>query len=323
MLDIETQASLMLTSRASKAKQEAERREQEYPLYRQLQNAIAEQACREVMAIIKRTDDANEAVAQAKAHVKELTEKFEKLLKVNALPPDYFEPPYHCKKCNDTGRIDGRRCGCLEHLITELTCIEMNASTPLRLSTFSSFDVTYYSDERPDPHRISPREVMDRTLTACIEYARNFEPHSKWLIFQGGTGLGKTHLALAIAGEVMRQGHNVIYDTMQNIFTTLEDVKFGRNSRRSLEDYKRCDLLIIDDLGSEFHKKNHAALLFEIIDSRVMGRKPIIFTTNLTMQGITELYDERTASRIAGECRRLEFEGSDVRIEKRKRRING
>lgn len=322
MLSAETEAGLILTNRAAKARAKAEQRQRQYPIYTQLQNAVAEQACREVMAIIKQNGEADELVNQAKKRVQELSREFEKLLKDYGLPPDYFEPSYECGKCKDTGYVDGRRCECMEHLIMQITCERMNASTPLKLSSFESFDITYYSDERSDETHGSPRNVMNRTLAQCMRYAKNFEKDFPCLIFQGGTGLGKTHLALAIAGEVMRKGYSVIYDTSPNIFAALESIKFGRASAHTLVDFKQCDLLIIDDLGAEFRAKNLVPLLYDIIDSRVMARKPIIFTTNLTMNGITDLYGERITSRIFGSCRRLDFKGKDVRIEKRRRNLN-
>lgn len=322
MLSVETEAGLILTNRAGKARLEAEKHQRQYPIYTQLQNAIAEQACREVMAIIKQNGEANELVDQAKKRVQELSREFEKLLKDYGLPPDYFEPHYECDKCKDTGYVDGHRCECMEHLMMQITCERMNASTPLTLSSFDAFDITYYSDERPDEHHASPRNVMNRTLAQCMRYANNFEKDFPSLIFQGGTGLGKTHLALAIAGEVMRKGYSVIYDTSPNIFAALENARFGRTPAHTLDEFRQCNLLIIDDLGAEFRAKNLVPLLYDIIDSRVMARKPMIITTNLTMQGITELYGERIASRIFGSCRRLGFEGKDVRIEKRRRNLN-
>ena len=165
---------------------------------------------------------------------------------------------------------------------------------------------------------ISPREKAERIKESCRKYAAAFTTASKNIMFMGGTGLGKTHLSLAIANTVINRGFSVVYGTAQNILSDLQNENFGRDD--NLRYYERavlnCDLLILDDLGTEFKSAYTVACLYNIINSRLSAKLPTIISTNYTLDELEEKYDQRITSRITGEYRQLILVGNDIRYIK-------
>lgn len=249
-----------------------------------------------------------------------LQKKLGELLASAGHGTDFLEPHYSCKSCGDVGYIDGRMCGCMKKLLRAEAYNSLNALTPLSLCTFESFSLHYYPDDSGDSGRKSPRSMMADVFYNCRKYAESFSLSSPSLIMQGGTGLGKTHISLAIANAVIQKGFGVVYCSVNNIITKLEREHFGRdddgNSDRLLLD---CDLLILDDLGTEFKSAFSSAEIYNIVNTRLMTHKPTIISTNLSMQELQERYTERFASRIMGDYVRVMFYGRDNRLQKRLR----
>lgn len=240
------------------------------------------------------------------------------LLRTARMTEQDLEPEYQCKRCRDTGYVDGRICSCLKDLLREEAYRRLNALTPLSLSTFEDFSLEFYPD-RPDAGSgRSPRAAMREILANCKKYAQTFSPaDSRNLILQGATGLGKTHLSLAIANEVIRRGFGVVYSSVSSLITRLENEHFGRaeaGDTAGLLEY--CDLLILDDLGTEFRTSFSAAAIYNIVNTRLLLRRPTIISTNLFMRELQENYSERFASRITGGYVRLMFLGHDNRMQK-------
>ena len=232
-----------------------------------------------------------------------------------------LEPVYACPNCRDTGYMDGRMCSCLKGLLRKESYRRLNELTPLALSTFSSFSLEYYSDE-PREDRPSDREIMRNTLRFCIAYARQFGPGSPNLILTGGTGLGKTHLSLAIANEAIQKGCGVVYSSVGSLITKLENEHFGRDSgTETTNSLRSCDLLILDDLGTEFRSSFSSAAIYSLVNSRLLLERPTIISTNLSTKEMTNFYSERFASRIIGSYHRIAFVGRDIRQQKRSRRF--
>ena len=231
-----------------------------------------------------------------------------------------FEPRYACPKCRDTGYVDGKMCSCMKGLLRAESYRRMNALTPLALSTFASFSLEYYSDE-PHGERPSDREIMRNTLRFCVEYARQFSPDSPNLILTGGTGLGKTHLSLAIANEAIQKGCGVIYSCVGSLVTKLENEHFGRETgTKAMDSLQNCDLLILDDLGTEFKTSFSSSVIYSLINSRLLLEKPTIISTNLSTKEMADYYSERFASRIIGSYQRIAFAGRDIRQQKRSKK---
>ena len=210
-------------------------------------------------------------------------------------------------------------CSCLKKRLRAEAYKSLNALTPLSLSTFETFSLDYYS-EQPEASGRSERGTMTRVLDVCMTYAQNFSLHSSNLILMGGTGLGKTHLSLAIANTPLAKGFGVVYSSVNNIVAKLEREHFGREEENDTSSLLLdCDLLILDDLGTEFRTAFSVAEIYNIVNTRQMAQRPTIISTNLTMKEIEERYTERFASRILGGYVRLSFCGRDVRLQKRMR----
>ena len=239
------------------------------------------------------------------------------ILKENGYPEDYLDAEYTCKKCRDTGFIGGVMCDCYKALLRDTALAELNELSPSARSTFESFNINYYPDTVDPATGINPRSRMKEILDFCRDYAADFATDSPSLLLYGATGLGKTHLSLAIASEAVKKGYGVIYGSAQNLMSRLEKEHFssGRNSEYegSEQALLECDLLIIDDLGAEFSTQFTVAELYNIINTRIMSRLPVIISTNLTPDGLEQKYTQRITSRIIGNYISLYFCGKDIR----------
>ena len=239
------------------------------------------------------------------------------ILKENGYPEDYLDAEYTCKKCRDTGFIGGVMCDCYKTLLRDTALAELNELSPSARSTFESFNINYYPDTVDPATGINPRSRMKEILDFCRDYAAEFATDSPSLLLYGATGLGKTHLSLAIASETVKKGYGVIYGSAQNLMSRLEKEHFssGRNSEYegSEQCLLECDLLIIDDLGAEFSTQFTVAELYNIINTRIMSRLPVIISTNLTPDGLEQKYTQRITSRIIGNYISLYFCGKDIR----------
>ncbi len=241
------------------------------------------------------------------------------LLEKNGYPRDYLMTPYTCKKCEDTGFINGYFCDCRKEILKEISKNELNNVSPCKRCRFDNFNLDYYPLSVDSNMGKSPRERMQTVFNYCRDYANDFNEESESLYFFGSTGLGKTHLSLAIANTVTEKGYNVIYDSAQNILSSLEREKFGGLSAGIREkEILDCDLLIIDDLGSEFSTQFTVAAIYNIINTRINTSKPVIISTNLSINELEAKYTERIASRIIGNYTSIFFLGNDIRQIKNK-----
>ena len=229
----------------------------------------------------------------------------------NGYPADYLDIHYHCPKCQDTGYYNSQYCDCLRNLCGKLFADELNKSAQLRLSSFDTFELSYYTGEA--------YETMQRILEFTKKYADEFTPESKSIYITGKTGLGKTHISLAIANKVLEKGYSVIYDSAVNILRNIEKEHFGsEHSTDYIDGVMGTDLLILDDLGTEFETKFSNSVIYNIINTRLNRGKTTIISTNLDFGGIKQRYDERIVSRIVAVYICLEFKGEDIRLLKRK-----
>lgn len=246
-----------------------------------------------------------------------LQELKKQILKKNGYDEDALEVKYTCSACKDTGFIKNRRCKCHNELLKDIERQHLEKIAPIDECTFESFNVNYYPEE-PMDNAVSPRLKAEKIKNSCHKYAVNFSRGSANLMFMGSTGLGKTHLSLAIANVVINKGYSVIYGTAQNILNDLQNENFGRsdNIRYYERAVQNCDLLIIDDLGTEFKSAYTVACLYNIINSRLCAKLPTIISTNFTFDELEEKYDQRITSRITGEYRPLILLGNDIRYIK-------
>ncbi len=230
-------------------------------------------------------------------------------LKKAGFPEDWLDVHYSCPKCEDKGFVNGIMCDCFKDLLKSLEYEKLCSKLPVGSCRFDNFKLDYY----PDGAGTSPRRRMESVLNYCKTYATDFSRRSPSLLLYGKTGLGKTHLSLAVAGKAVESGYGVIYTSAQNLFNKLEKEKFGRSDGNTEETILDCDLLIIDDLGAEFTTQFTVSALYNIINSRELEGKPTIISTNLTPEQLTSTYSERIASRILSNFVMLYFDGSDIR----------
>ncbi|MBO7519624.1 MAG: ATP-binding protein [Clostridia bacterium] len=222
---------------------------------------------------------------------------------------------YDCEKCRDTGIVGGKYCDCVKAAAVSLYIKELSLSAPICECRFENFDLSYYPNK--DGENGNPKKRMTEILKLCTEYVINFNPaNSQSLLFMGNTGLGKTHLSLSVAYELILRGFDVIYGSAYNLFAKMESEHFGEHSDTSYNEAVSCDLLIIDDLGGEFVSPYIQSLVYNIINTRLLARKPTIINTNLSMADINAIYTPRVASRLLGEYTAKRFLGNDIRQQK-------
>lgn len=247
-----------------------------------------------------------------------LQEEKKNLLKKNGYDENALAIKYTCPACDDTGFVGGRRCKCFINLLKDIEREKIEKIAPLKECTFETFNTLYYP-EISEKNEESPRKKVEKIKSSCIKYATNFSKNSKNLFFMGGTGLGKTHLSLAIANVAINKGYSVIYGTAQNILGDLQNENFGRldNLKYRENEILDVDLLILDDLGTEFKSAYTVSCLYNIINTRLSAKLPTIISTNYSIDEIEKIYDQRTTSRIIGGYSTLVLTGNDIRYIKK------
>ena len=294
-----------------------------YPEFQFIETELAKTGHETVRAFSFPKDKAEIELKRIREKNRQLREERKNLLKALNLPEDYLDVKYTCEKCQDTGVLedydDERRvsygtklCSCHNELLKKYASEKMSSMTPLELSSFEDFDLKYYPKSAENGK--SPYEIMQDVYTRCVKYAENFDTDSVSLYFCGRTGLGKTHLSLAIANEAIKKGYNVVYGSVINFLNKLEKEKFGRADSFETEDILiNADLLILDDLGAEFSTAVATSSLYNIINSRIARGVPTIISSNLSLEEIKSRYPESVASRIIGNYVVVKFTGDDIR----------
>jgi len=243
-----------------------------------------------------------------RAKNRELQEKRASLLVSNGFDRDYTEQKYECDKCHDEGYINEKMCSCLRNALITKQLEASGVGQLISGQSFENFSLEMY------PAQV--REEMACLFEDLKEYATDFSKESSNVLFFGGTGLGKTHLSTAIAKTVIEKGYYVIYETATNIFSDFESDRF--RDRYAGEEpvskkYMECDLLIIDDLGTEVVTNFTVSCLYNLINTRLNKKLPIILSTNLNSGEIRKLYNDRITSRLFGDFEIKVFKGTDNR----------
>ncbi len=272
----------------------------------------------------------SEAVFSKAANVHELIEKIrddnisnqaklKRMLARVGYPENYLSVDYHCKECFDTGICMGNRCKCMDELMTKYTIEKLNEQCAIKLHSFAEFRLDYYPETvQIKGKTVGCRDMMADVVKFCIEYAKGFSQDSTGLFLIGATGLGKTFISCCIARELINKGCSVAFDSVQNYLRAIEKEHFGKADGDTLEAILKADLLILDDLGSEFESAFNTSVVYNIINTRCNEGKPMIISTNIPPQRLSERYDDRIVSRLTGNLKPLRFLGEDIRQIKRR-----
>lgn len=256
------------------------------------------------------------------AKIKEISEKnlstqrsIEEMLEAVKGDRHYLDVKYYCSKCQDSGYVHGKRCSCMEELLKKISAQELNSNCLIELHDFMDFRLDYYEKNGIDG--ISPYEKMSQNLAYCKSYAENFSKQSPSMFFFGKTGLGKTFLSSCIAKALLEKGVNVVFGSLIDFLRRIENEHFGRQEGNTLDAIINADLVILDDLGSEFQTSFTESAVYDIINSRINLGKPTIISTNLSNGELSAKYNERIISRLTGCFMPMSFIGKDIRHLKR------
>ena len=258
----------------------------------------------ELNAAIKALEDESLALQKKKAE----------LLVERGYEMDYLDDIFSCKTCRDTGYFGGKMCSCLKAMYNAEVTRELGTLLKNSDECFEKFDLSLYGDAR---------ESMEIVYNTCREYANSFSERSMNLMFQGGTGLGKTFLSACIARVVAGNGHSVCYDTASSALEAFETKKFSRDAQTAenaavkVERMLDCELMILDDLGTEMPTPMSVSALYTLINTRLVNGRKTVISTNLTDAELSKRYNPQICSRLDGEFTKLPFFGSDIRLTKK------
>ncbi len=301
--------------------QQARRREIQHkiPAYEALNHRLAELSVEMVRA---KLEDGTGNLATFQAEVEEITRRKEQLLIEHGYPANYTDRIYTCSDCQDTGYIDDEKCHCFQSRIVEYLYEQSNLKEVLEHENFSHFCIDYYPDDFVEETTgLTPRDNSRKILHTAQFFAEHFtETHDNLLLY-GNTGVGKTFLSHCIAKEALDQSHTVVYLTSLGLFDILEKNKFDRSTHTeeksaTVSYILNCDLLIIDDLGTELNNSFTSSQLYQVLDTRLVHQKSTIISTNLSFDDLREQYSERIFSRITSGYTLLKVTGDDIRLKK-------
>lgn len=291
------------------------RREEIYrriPAYRELEASMGKFSVEQGRRLLDGDDD---ALADLHKYAAELALRKKTLLKEAGFPEDYLDPVYHCRDCRDTGYIDEgtfpkRKCHCLRQQEISLLYAQSNIQDVIAKENFSSLSYEYYEDQ--------DLERFQGAVKICEEFIRDFSRDYRNLFFYGSVGTGKSFLSGCVAKELLAQGHSVIYFSSSGLFDHLARYTFDAKEKESLynfcEDLYNCELLIVDDLGTEVTNSFVASQLFSCLNERHLRRRATVISTNLSLEELRERYSDRVFSRITSNYAICKLTGPDIRM---------
>ncbi len=269
-------------------------------------------------AIFAGNIDIKKYIKDKKKHSIDLKMEKAEILSRAGLTIDYDSPKYKCSDCNDTGYIGTEKCHCFKQKIIDKYYDQSNLKNILKKENFDMFVFDYYSPHKFEDESLSPRKNIEGIFKTCIDFVSSFDKSNQNLFFYGKSGLGKTFLSNCIAKDLLDKGKLVIYQTASSLVDILKDATFDNENRLAKEradDIFDCDLLIIDDLGTEYIANFSQTELFNIINKRLISNKKMIVSTNLSLDNLFKTYSERITSRIIGNFTVCKFYGEDIRYK--------
>ena len=292
------------------------------PEIREIDLELRRQMAELVSLTLARKSDMEQKLSELKEKNLDLQMRRAELLVENGWPVEYLDEIVSCPICRDSGTHEGRPCSCLEKLYNQELTKELGVLLRNGNERFENFDLSLYSDELDIRSQVIPRQAMAKVCEACRKFADNFPRVSTNLLLQGGTGLGKTYLSGCIARVVAAKGCSVCYDSAASALEAFERQKFSRDPEEAeaaadrVQRMLSCDLLILDDLGTEMVTPMSISALYTLLNTRLIHEKRMILSTNLDFEELNQKYTPQICSRIQGEFLRLPFVGEDIRLKK-------
>lgn len=290
---------------------------------RAIDDTLRSTAAAVLRAALESGDDPTEAVSRLRDQNLALQAERARLLTQHGFASDYLSLRPACPVCADLGYVGTEACECLKARYAKRLTERLSVILPIKDQNFETFQMDFYAQQPDARMGLSPRDNMEYNFEECWDYARHFGKQSRNLLLYGAPGLGKTFLSTCIAKAVSERGFSVAYDTAIAILGYYEAEKFGSANAQAatqyIRKYRRADLLIIDDLGAELTTSFTISALYDIINGRLMAKKPMIINTNLNPVELEKRYSAAIASRVLGEFSQLRFFGEDIRLMKRRR----
>lgn len=287
------------------------------PRLAQIDRDIASVSLRKARLLLGESADGDFDLAN---QIQLLSEERKRLLAANGYPEDYLKMQYTCPICQDTGYVGNEKCICFRKAISEHLYTQSNIRELLEKASFDSFSLNYYSEDMINESTgLSARETAQSALNCAKDFVKNFDHSFENLFLYGDTGVGKTFLSYCIAKELLDTTHSVIYYSSFDLFDAFARNTFSNSEESQGEnDYiLDCDLLIIDDLGTELTNSFVASQFFLCINERILRKKSTIISTNLTLGNFMDTYSERVFSRVSSNYTMIKLIGSDIRIQKK------
>lgn len=313
---------------AREASQDALRMDiyEKLPLVAAIDRQLRGTAARIIRSALAEGSDPGAGLAVLKAENLSKQAQRARLLTEGGYSADALDGRALCQKCGDTGWRGAEMCDCLKQLCAQEQIKELSQTLDFGEQSFDLFDFSYYGEDYLPNGKVTARQSIQQVYRICYDYAHNFGKFALHNLFLSGEpGLGKTFLSACIARTVSESGFSVVYDTAGSIFSQFETQKFSRDAddfreaRDGTRRYLGCDLLILDDLGSEMTTPFVQAALYQLLNARLLAARRTVISSNLTMDEVRRRYSPQIASRLEGEYRVLPFFGEDIRRQKKKR----
>lgn len=284
-----------------------------YPEILEIDNKIQKLSLGLSLAILK-SENSEETLEKFRNEITDLRMKKCEMLVSKGYTPDYLNLHYKCSKCKDTGFINTEKCPCYKQKLIKLYYQNSLLEDTLRTKNFDNFDYNLFSLHRIGEEKYSPRKNVQNIVKYIVtDYLPNFNLSNTNLLFYGNPGSGKTYLSYCIAKELLDLGYLVVYKTSDELINDLRDIRFN-NNRALNELLLECDLLIIDDLGAEQRNDFSITELFNLLNKKLLKKKKMLVSTNLSLPDITQVYSERIYSRLIGDFKLCKFYSEDIRI---------
>ncbi len=286
------------------------------PKLSEIEGNLMKQGTRLLGCVLNRGEDFEDI----KASIQDLQKQKAEVLKKNGFSEDYLDDIYTCPKCRDTGFVDGRRCECLKKLITKHIGENSNLTEYMREQVFDKFDFSLFANQGEGGTTL---KVMQKLCDKAIDFAEGFDKTHENFLIMGNAGTGKTFITSCIGNRALERGKTVYYQTAFRLFEIFENARFQKGDEDASELVKYIydvDLLIIDDLGTEFTTQFTLTALFDIINSRIISNKSTVISTNLGFEELSDIYSQRITSRFVGHYQLMQTVGKDLRevIKRRK-----